>query len=45
MREEQAVDFLDDLARVLAPERAGVRPLVDLDLVQRGLNQPSILHL
>ena len=43
MGQEQAVDPLDDLARVLAPERAGVGSLVDLDLVERGLDLPPLM--
>src|SRR5215213_3558434 len=43
MGEQQPVDLLDDLAGVLAAERAGVGPLVGLDLVQRGLDLPPLV--
>ena len=43
MREEQAIELLDDLAGMLAAERTRVRPLVDLDLIERGLDFPPLM--
>lgn len=42
VRQQEPVDLLDHLTRVLTTQRAGVRPLVDLDLVQGGLDLPAL---
>ena len=43
MCEQQPVDFLDDLAGMLAAERTGMCPLVDLDLIQGGFDLPPLM--